>query len=202
MLVTTVGTVRPLGRPGRCGGHHGRAPTTSTRPASRPSSARSSSATGRRPTRPASGCSPRSATTGCRATWPAASRSSAPASWPRAWTWATSSPASGGSMSGGTKASLVGAISEPAFGFRDGRVQTERGAKRVRSFQVGSKQLPGRLGGQLGALRAAARGAAPARGERLPRLVRTGFARDAGDVGRHVGRDEGAGRGQALERRG
>jgi short subunit dehydrogenase-like uncharacterized protein len=49
----------------------------------------------------------------------------------------------GGSMSGGTKASLVGAISEPAFGFRDGRVQTERGAKRVRSFPVGSKELQG-----------------------------------------------------------
>ena len=46
-----------------------------------------------------------------------------------------------GSMSGGTKSSLMGAISEPAFGLRDGRVQTERGAKRVRSFTVGSKQL-------------------------------------------------------------
>ena len=50
---------------------------------------------------------------------------------------------SGGSMSGGTKASLVGAISEPAFAYRDGRIQTERGAKRVRSFPVGSKQLQG-----------------------------------------------------------
>ncbi len=46
-----------------------------------------------------------------------------------------------GSMSGGTRASLVGAITAPAFGFRDGRVQTERGAKRVRSFGVGSKEL-------------------------------------------------------------
>jgi short subunit dehydrogenase-like uncharacterized protein len=46
-----------------------------------------------------------------------------------------------GSMSGGTRASLVGAITAPAFGFRDGRVQTERGAKRVRSFPVGSKEL-------------------------------------------------------------
>jgi short subunit dehydrogenase-like uncharacterized protein len=50
---------------------------------------------------------------------------------------------SGGSMSGGTKASLMGAISEPAFGYREGRIQTERGAKRVRSFPVGSKQLQG-----------------------------------------------------------
>ena len=49
----------------------------------------------------------------------------------------------GGSMSGGTKASLVGAISEPAFGYRDGSIQTERGAKRVRSFPVGAKQLQG-----------------------------------------------------------
>ncbi|MEA2332129.1 MAG: hypothetical protein QOH58_2267 [Thermoleophilaceae bacterium] len=46
----------------------------------------------------------------------------------------------GGSMSGGTMASTVGALADPSFGFRDGRVQTERGAKRVRGFQVGSKQ--------------------------------------------------------------
>jgi short subunit dehydrogenase-like uncharacterized protein len=50
---------------------------------------------------------------------------------------------SGASMSGGTRASLVGAVTAPAFGFRDGRVQTERGAKRVRSFRIGSKELTG-----------------------------------------------------------
>jgi short subunit dehydrogenase-like uncharacterized protein len=50
---------------------------------------------------------------------------------------------SGASMSGGTRASLIGAITAPAFGFRDGRVQTERGAKRVRSFRVSSKDLSG-----------------------------------------------------------
>jgi short subunit dehydrogenase-like uncharacterized protein len=50
---------------------------------------------------------------------------------------------SGATMSGGTRASLIGAITAPAFGFRDGRVQTERGAKRVRSFRVGSKDLSG-----------------------------------------------------------
>lgn len=50
---------------------------------------------------------------------------------------------SGLSASGGTKASLMGVITEPAFSFRDGQVQTERGAKRVRSFQVGSKELQG-----------------------------------------------------------
>jgi short subunit dehydrogenase-like uncharacterized protein len=43
-------------------------------------------------------------------------------------------------MSGGTMASTVGAVADPSFGFRDGRVQTERGAKRVRSFQIGSKK--------------------------------------------------------------
>src|SRR5215211_2118790 len=31
-----------------------------------------------------------------------------------------------GSMSGGTRASTLGAIAAPAFGFRDGRIQTER----------------------------------------------------------------------------
>jgi short subunit dehydrogenase-like uncharacterized protein len=50
---------------------------------------------------------------------------------------------SGASMSGGTRASMVGAITAPAFAYRDGRVQTERGAKRVRSFRVGSKDLSG-----------------------------------------------------------
>jgi hypothetical protein len=44
------------------------------------------------------------------------------------------------SASGGTAASLVGAVKDPAFAFRDGRVQAERGAKRVRSFRVGSKE--------------------------------------------------------------
>ena len=51
VLVTTVGPFAPLGRPGRGGGHHEPGRTTSTRPASRPSSARCSSATGRRPSR-------------------------------------------------------------------------------------------------------------------------------------------------------
>ena len=34
----------------------------------------------------------------------------------------------------------VGAVADPSFAYRDGRVQTERGAKRVRSFELGSKQ--------------------------------------------------------------
>jgi short subunit dehydrogenase-like uncharacterized protein len=42
--------------------------------------------------------------------------------------------------SGGTRASLAAALGEPGFAFRDGRVQSERAAKRVRGFQVGSKR--------------------------------------------------------------
>jgi short subunit dehydrogenase-like uncharacterized protein len=45
--------------------------------------------------------------------------------------------------SGGTQASMMGALAEPGYSFRDGRVQTERAAKRVRGFPVGSKQLDG-----------------------------------------------------------
>jgi short subunit dehydrogenase-like uncharacterized protein len=45
------------------------------------------------------------------------------------------------SMSGGTMASTVGALAAKSFGFRDGRLGTERGAKRVRGFNVdGSKR--------------------------------------------------------------
>jgi short subunit dehydrogenase-like uncharacterized protein len=48
-----------------------------------------------------------------------------------------------GSMSGGTRASLVGSIAAPSFSYRDGRVRSERGAKHVRDFPVGSKTLTG-----------------------------------------------------------
>jgi short subunit dehydrogenase-like uncharacterized protein len=44
-----------------------------------------------------------------------------------------------GAMSGGTRASTVGALTESGFVFRDGRVRSERGAKRMRSFRVGTK---------------------------------------------------------------
>jgi short subunit dehydrogenase-like uncharacterized protein len=44
------------------------------------------------------------------------------------------------SPSGGTQATMAASLGEPGFAFRDGRVQTERTAKRVRGFQVGSKQ--------------------------------------------------------------
>ncbi len=45
-----------------------------------------------------------------------------------------------GAASGGTQASTVGAMGEPSFAFRDGRVRSERAAKRVRSFRVGQKE--------------------------------------------------------------
>ena len=44
-----------------------------------------------------------------------------------------------GGMSGGTRASAAGAMLEPGFAWRDGRIKTERGAARVRSFEVGGR---------------------------------------------------------------
>jgi short subunit dehydrogenase-like uncharacterized protein len=48
-----------------------------------------------------------------------------------------------GKPSGGTQASMAASMSAPGFAFRDGRVRTERAAKKVRSFQVGSKGREG-----------------------------------------------------------
>jgi short subunit dehydrogenase-like uncharacterized protein len=42
--------------------------------------------------------------------------------------------------SGGTQATMAASLGDPGFAFRDGRVQTERMAKRVRGFPVGSKE--------------------------------------------------------------
>jgi short subunit dehydrogenase-like uncharacterized protein len=44
--------------------------------------------------------------------------------------------------SGGTRASLAGAIAAPSFAWRDGRLVTERGAKKFRTFEVDGKQRP------------------------------------------------------------
>jgi short subunit dehydrogenase-like uncharacterized protein len=52
-------------------------------------------------------------------------------------------PARPGVMSGGTLASLAGVVGEPGFAYRDGIVRPERGAKRHRTFQVGSRQAEG-----------------------------------------------------------
>ena len=48
-----------------------------------------------------------------------------------------------GGMSGGTRASAVGALIEPSFHFRGGRIVTERGARKVHSFDLNGKQRPG-----------------------------------------------------------
>jgi short subunit dehydrogenase-like uncharacterized protein len=45
--------------------------------------------------------------------------------------------------SGGTKATMAATAGEPGFAFRDGRVESERTAKRVRSFPVGSRRREG-----------------------------------------------------------
>ena len=48
-------------------------------------------------------------------------------------------PSSADAMSGGTMASLAGAVADPSFAFRGARIVTERGAKRVRTFNVNGK---------------------------------------------------------------
>jgi short subunit dehydrogenase-like uncharacterized protein len=50
--------------------------------------------------------------------------------------------AGSGDMSGGTRASAAGAVTAPSFGWRDGHLVTERGAKRVRSFSVKGRERP------------------------------------------------------------
>jgi short subunit dehydrogenase-like uncharacterized protein len=48
-----------------------------------------------------------------------------------------------GSFSGGTKASVAGAATEPAFAFRDGALRTVRSADRYRTFTLRGRELPG-----------------------------------------------------------
>jgi short subunit dehydrogenase-like uncharacterized protein len=48
-----------------------------------------------------------------------------------------SSPAD---LSGGTRASLLGVMTEPSFAYREGRVRTERGASRHRDFALHGKE--------------------------------------------------------------
>ena len=43
-------------------------------------------------------------------------------------------------MSGGTRASLAGIMGAPSFAYRDGIVSSERGAKRLRTFALGSRE--------------------------------------------------------------
>ncbi len=48
-----------------------------------------------------------------------------------------------GGMSGGTRASAVGALIEPSFAYRGARIVTERGARRVHEFEWNGKDRPG-----------------------------------------------------------
>ncbi|HEV7460059.1 MAG TPA: saccharopine dehydrogenase NADP-binding domain-containing protein [Solirubrobacteraceae bacterium] len=48
----------------------------------------------------------------------------------------------GAKMSGGTRASAAHALTAPSFAWRDGRLVTERGAKRLRSFSVRGSDRP------------------------------------------------------------
>jgi short subunit dehydrogenase-like uncharacterized protein len=48
-----------------------------------------------------------------------------------------------GGMSGGTRASTAANLSAQAFAWRDGRIVTERSARRVRTFQVDGQDRPG-----------------------------------------------------------
>jgi short subunit dehydrogenase-like uncharacterized protein len=47
-----------------------------------------------------------------------------------------------GGMSGGTRASTAANISAPAFAWRDGRIVTERSARRMRTFRVNGEDRP------------------------------------------------------------
>ena len=51
-----------------------------------------------------------------------------------------SGPADPAGMSGGTRASLAGVVGAPAFVYRDGIVRSERGAKRLRTFTIGTRE--------------------------------------------------------------
>jgi short subunit dehydrogenase-like uncharacterized protein len=48
-----------------------------------------------------------------------------------------------GGMSGGTRASAAGVMLEPTYAFRGGRIVTQRGGARVRSFEVNGRSLQG-----------------------------------------------------------
>lgn len=48
-----------------------------------------------------------------------------------------------GGASGGTKASAVGALIEPSFHYRGGRIVTERGARKVHGFDFDGRSKPG-----------------------------------------------------------
>src|SRR5206468_3953844 len=49
----------------------------------------------------------------------------------------------GGGYSAGTRASTVAQMSEPAFAWRNGRIASERAARKVRRFEANGKRLSG-----------------------------------------------------------
>lgn len=55
----------------------------------------------------------------------------------------------GGGISGGTRASMVGAVLEPSFALRAGRVVAERGTARARAFEIapGKSRMGATVGG-------------------------------------------------------
>ena len=54
------------------------------------------------------------------------------------YAWQNEDGAGASGMSGGTKASAAGIAFEPSFAWHGGRIVTERGARSVRSFDIGS----------------------------------------------------------------
>jgi short subunit dehydrogenase-like uncharacterized protein len=51
-------------------------------------------------------------------------------------------PSVSGAMSGGTRASMAGAIAAPSYAWRDGRIVTERGGRRHRTFELDGRRRP------------------------------------------------------------
>ena len=95
-----------------------------------------------------------------------------------------------GQFSGGTRASGVGMIAEPAYAYRDGRIVSERTAKDLRHFDLDRRRPAISIGAsEQFALPRVHPGLRDV--ERLAGLVRPGVAPAAARVGRHVARDEG-----------
>ena len=86
------------------------------------------------------------------------------------------------SLSSGTRESLVGVTLDDGHAFRDGRVRTVRPAERVRSFSVAGKPREAISVGGAEHFGLPARVPRPARGQRLPRLVRPARAAAAGGL--------------------
>ena len=91
-------------------------------------------------------------------------------------------------MSGGTRASAAGVFLEPSFAWRGGRIVTERGGARGRSFLVDGRTRKAISAGSSEHFGAAAVVSRAAGGRRLPRLVRWRVGRAARGLARPLGR--------------